>query len=248
SVALLTVLAHLRRVLDFSVTAVTVDPGFEGGGGSVGNGQNGEKSALEDNEKNIGNAAGDTGENALENIAKNALAPAVETATAGAAAGEYAALEALCRSLEVPFVLKRTNLWEWAGKQTRPCSLCARLRRGALHSAAVAAGCDTVALGHHMNDAAETFLMNLLDGRRLACFAPKATLDHRGLTLIRPFVFVPERDIAAFVKAAGLPVLPSRCPVDGDTRRAEAKEWLAMLSSPEKNIVAAMQKARLSGW
>lgn len=69
-----------------------------------------------------------------------------------------------------------------------------------------------VALGHHQNDAAETFLMNLLEGGTLDCFSPKSYLDRRQLTLIRPMIFLDEKEIAAYCLQAGLPVVKSRCP------------------------------------
>ena len=113
-------------------------------------------------------------------------------------------------------------------------------------------GCNVVALGHHQDDAAQTFLMNLLGGGALGCFSPKTLLDRRGLTLIRPLVFLEEREIAAYVRRKGLPVVKSRCPADGHTRREEMKTLLQELSGRygplEARIVQAMQKADLDGW
>jgi tRNA(Ile)-lysidine synthase TilS/MesJ len=108
--------------------------------------------------------------------------------------------------------------------------MCARLRRGTLHRLAVEAGCHTVALGHHQDDAAQTVLMNLLSGGTLGCFSPKSYLDRSDVTLIRPLIFLKEREIEAFVRKNQLPVLPSRCPVDGKTHRQEVKELIAQLS------------------
>ena len=126
------------------------------------------------------------------------------------------------------------------------------MRRGALHAAAKEAGCRFVALGHHKNDAAETFLMNLLAGGTLACFSPKSYLDRRDLTLIRPLIFAQEADIARCAERAALPVVKSRCPVDGCTNRQRTKELLADLSAAygplNDKILSAMQKAGLSGW
>lgn len=168
---------------------------------------------------------------------------------------DYAAIAALCEQWEVPFVCKRTRLWnaiEEQGQTAHPCSLCARMRRGALHKAATEAGCTTLAVGHHMDDAAETFFMNLTEGATLACFSPKTELDRRGITQIRPFVFLSERQIAAAVAAEGLPIVKSRCPVDGCTNRAQAKRQLAELSArygamPQK-ILTALQKEGMNGW
>ena len=173
----------------------------------------------------------------------------------GGMPGDFTPIADLCARLEIPYVLRRTRLWEVVfeeRKEANPCSLCARMRRGALHRAAVEEGCRTVALGHHQDDAAETFLMNLLDGGTLACFAPRTELDRRGLTLIRPLIFLPEREVASFARRAGLPVLPSRCPADGNTRRQQMKGLIASLSTSygplTGKITGAMQKNGLSGW
>lgn len=168
---------------------------------------------------------------------------------------DFSEIAALCERLEVPYICKRTRLWESIleqGQAEKPCSLCARMRRGALHKAAAEAGCNTVALGHHLDDAAETFFMNLTRGATVGSFSPKTELDRSGITLIRPLVFLPERTVAAVAKAEALPIVRSRCPVDGCTGRSEAKEELARLSGmygelPEK-IVAALQKSGLNGW
>lgn len=168
---------------------------------------------------------------------------------------DYGAIAALCETLDVPYTVRRTKLWdavrEKMGEHT-PCSLCARLRRGALHKAAVELGCRTVALGHHEDDAAETFLMSLLSGGTLECFAPKSYLDRREITLIRPMVFLKEAEIAAYVRREGLPVVKSRCPVDGCTNRQQMKDLIASLrpqyGDVAESIVHAMQKADLHGW
>lgn len=168
---------------------------------------------------------------------------------------DFGPVEALCRELEVPYHLRRTRLWEVVFQERReanPCSLCARMRRGALHRAAQECGCNVVALGHHQNDAAETFLMNLLEGGTLDCFSPKSYLDRRQLTLIRPMIFLEEKEIAAYCLQAGLPVVKSRCPADGCTGRQRTKELLASLSAQygplDAKILGAMQKAGIGGW
>lgn len=162
---------------------------------------------------------------------------------------DYTPIARLCKELQVPYVLRRTRLWEVVFQERResnPCSLCARMRRGALHKAAVEEGCSVVALGHHLDDAAQTFMMNLLSGGELGCFQPKSYLDRRGITLIRPMVFLREEQIERFVRREGLPVVKSACPVDGNTHRQRMKELLAGLSETygpvEEKIVAAMEK------
>lgn len=202
SVALLALLVELHRFYPrrFSLTAITLDPGFDG-------------------------------------------------------ESDYSELAALCEQWQVPYVLRRTHLWDVVqekGAGQAPCSLCARLRRGALHRTAIELGCRTVALGHHQDDAAETMLMNLLSGATLDCFSPKSYLDRREITLIRPLVFAQEREIEAYVRREKLPIVRSRCPVDGDTHRQRVKELIAGLSQDygevSEKIVAALQKAEIGGW
>ncbi len=168
---------------------------------------------------------------------------------------DYTPIAQLCERLDVPYTVRRTQLWDVVTEKQNgqtPCSLCARLRRGALHRAAQELDCRTVALGHHEDDAAETLMMSLLANASLDCFSPKSYLDRRELTLIRPMVFLKEREIAAYVKREGLPVISSRCPVDGCTNRQQTKELLASLSETygdvTEKIVQAMQKAKLNKW
>ena len=162
---------------------------------------------------------------------------------------DFSSITHLCEKLHIPYILQRTRLWQIVFEERResnPCSLCARMRRGALHKAAVEAGCHTVALGHHLDDAAETFMMNLLSGGELGCFSPKSYLDRRELTLIRPMVFLREREIETFVRKERLPVVPSSCPADGHTHRQRMRELLASLSQTygpiEEKIISAMEK------
>lgn len=169
--------------------------------------------------------------------------------------GDYTAIAELCERLDVPYVLRRTRLYDVVfveRAEKNPCSLCARMRRGALHKAAQNAGCNVVALGHHKDDAAETLLMNLLSGGRIDCFSPKSRLDRRQLTLIRPLIFADERQIAAAVRQQGLPVVKSACPADGCTNRQRTKELIKTLSAEygplTDKLLTAMQTADIAGW
>ncbi|MBO5798012.1 MAG: tRNA 2-thiocytidine biosynthesis protein TtcA [Clostridia bacterium] len=168
---------------------------------------------------------------------------------------DFSAVADWCRTLDVPYELRRTQLADTAVERAAgkpPCSLCAKMRRGVLHKTARELDCNVVALGHHKNDAAETVLMNLLEGGRFACFSPKTDLDRSGLTLIRPLIFMEEREIAAFAAKEGLPVVASRCPVDGHTNRQRAKELAASLSATygdvNDKILNALQTGRINGW
>ena len=168
---------------------------------------------------------------------------------------DYTPLEELCERISVRYVIKRTQIGPIifdVRKESNPCSLCARMRRGALHDAVKEAGCTKLALGHHMDDAVETFMMNLLNEARIGCFSPVTYLSRKDLTMIRPMVFARESDCARVVRRENLPVVKSQCPADGVTERQNVKE---LLTSLEKNyedvrqkILGAMQRSHLNGF
>ena len=173
----------------------------------------------------------------------------------GGIEGDYSAVEALCRKLGVPYVLERTKIGEIVfdvRKEEHPCSLCAKLRRGALHNAAKTAGCNKVALGHHFNDVVETFLMNLFIEGRVGCFAPKSYLDRRDITVIRPLVFAPESEIRRAIRREGIEVVKSVCPADGKTKREEMKEFIAAADKSDRGfsdrIFGALRRSGVDGW
>ncbi len=168
---------------------------------------------------------------------------------------DYSQVAAMCEQLAIPHIVERTHLWETVSQKSddqKPCSRCARMRRGTLHRVAVEAGCNVVALGHHQDDAAETLLMNLLSGATMACFSPKSELDRRGITLIRPMIYIQEKELAAFVQREKLPLVPSCCPVDGCTARQEMKDLIKGLSAAygdvNHKLTAALKKGHISRW
>ena len=168
---------------------------------------------------------------------------------------DFSPLTDWCASLGVPHIIRRTRLWEIVfeeRKEPNPCSLCSRMRRGVLHRAAKEEGCRSIALGHHRDDAAETFLMNLLEGGTLSCFSPKSYLSNRDLYLIRPLLFLSEKQVAPAARRLQLPVVPTGCPADGQTNRQQTKELIARLSQTygpvDAKILTALQKSGLSGW
>ncbi|MBQ5995167.1 MAG: tRNA lysidine(34) synthetase TilS [Clostridia bacterium] len=169
--------------------------------------------------------------------------------------GNYDEIKRLCEELKVDYVIKSTRLWEVIfveRKEKNPCSLCAKMRRGILHDAAKEAGCNKVALGHHLDDAAETFMMNLLSGGRVACFSPVSYLSEKKLYLIRPMVLIEEREIEKSARRNKLPVVKSKCPADKVTNRQRTKELLASLEKEypmlRQKIIGAMQSDNVSGW
>ena len=168
---------------------------------------------------------------------------------------DYSEIEELCRKLDVEYVIKRTQLAEVIfdiRKESNPCSLCARMRRGALHDAAKAAGCNKIALGHHLDDVAETFIMNLFNGGTLDCFMPVTYLSRKDIYMIRPMIFARESDCARVVRKENLPVIKSKCPADGTTERQEVKEFLTSLEKKYGNvrekILGAMQRKEINGY
>ena len=173
----------------------------------------------------------------------------------GGEEGDYSQIEELCKKLDVEYIIKRTQLAEVIfdiRKESNPCSLCARMRRGALHDAAKEAGCNKIALGHHLDDVAETFIMNLFNGGTLDCFMPVTYLSRKDIYMIRPLIFARESDCARVVRRENLPVVKSKCPADGHTERQEVKEFLSSLEKKygdvRHKILGAMQKKEINGY
>lgn len=173
----------------------------------------------------------------------------------GGKATDYAPLEELFAKLEVPFEIRRSNIGAVVfdvRKEPNPCALCAKMRRGLLHDTAKELGCNKVALGHHLDDAIETFYMNLWGEGRLGCFSPVTYLSRKDLTMIRPMILATESDIRRAVKHESLPVVKSACPADGATRRQEMKEYVADMCRKDRafrqKMLGAMQSANLDGW
>ena len=144
------------------------------------------------------------------------------TVDLGFSGADYSEIEELCRRLAVEYRVVPTEIGKVVfdiRREKNPCSLCAKMRRGALHAAAKEMGCTSVALGHHFDDAAETFMLNLFYEGRIGCFSPVTYLSNTGLYLIRPMLYVPEKQIRYFAARANLPVVASKCPANGNTER-----------------------------
>ena len=126
------------------------------------------------------------------------------------------------------------------------------MRRGSLHAAAVNAGCNKVALGHHYDDAVETFMMNLFFEGRIGCFSPKSYLSNRRITLIRPLIYAQEKDVRYFARRQALPVTESLCPEDHATEREKMKQLLHTLERDNEGlrhrIFHAMCKSEVDGF
>ena len=168
---------------------------------------------------------------------------------------DYSAIEDLCKRLDVPFTLVPTQISQVIfdhRKESNPCSLCAKMRRGALNQAIVDRGLNKLALGHHYDDAVETFIMNLLFEGRIGCFQPVTDLDRMGVVQIRPMLYLHEKTVDNFVRKMDLPVLENRCPVDKSTKREEVKQLVFDLSKQypdlKDRIFGAMQRLPLPEW
>ncbi len=116
-------------------------------------------------------------------------------------------------------------------KEKNPCALCANMRRGALHQAALKLKCNKVALGHHLDDAINTFLLNLIYTGKMDTFKPVTYLDRTDLYMIRPMITLPEAILVSLVRRENLPLLKNPCPVSGKTKRSEMETLLEQLST-----------------
>ena len=168
---------------------------------------------------------------------------------------DYTVLQQLCDRLDVPFVIKRTELADIIfniRKESNPCSLCAKMRRGILHDVAIENGCNKVALGHHMDDAVETFFMNLLKGGNISSFFPVTYMSRKNLYIIRPMVLATEALVAGAVKHSALPVVKSKCPMDHTSEREKTKELVRNLNKEypqlREKVIGALQRRGLDNW
>lgn len=154
-------------------------------------------------------------------------------------------LQKICDDLEIPFYVEKSNAKEIVfdiRKEKNPCSLCANLRRGVINSIAIREGCNKIALGHNQDDVLETFLLNLLYTGNIGTFSPVSYMDRSKITLIRPLIYMPEKEARRFVKKNNLSVMAKVCPMDGTSKREDMKQLIFTLT---KNI--PMIRANLFG-
>lgn len=168
---------------------------------------------------------------------------------------DFTPVSRLCETLGVPHTVVKTRLKEIIfdiRRESNPCSLCAKMRRGALHDAALARDCRVIALGHNRDDAVETLLLSEIYEGRISCFLPVTYLDRKDVTVIRPMMYAPEKLVRACARSMALPVVENPCPANGNTKRQYVKELLRTLDreSPglEERLFGAMQRLPLEGW
>jgi len=173
----------------------------------------------------------------------------------GLGAPDYSAVADLCESLEIPYIIKKTQIGEIIfeyRKEKNPCALCAKMRRAVLANTCVETGCNKLALGHHRDDAIDTLILSLLHEGRFKTFHPCSTMSRTGITVIRPLVYLPESHVKHMQKVLNLPVVKSNCPVDGKTERAAAAQLLAsvktMFPDASDRILHALQHEPYELW
>lgn len=168
---------------------------------------------------------------------------------------DYTEIGNLCQELNVPSHIVKTEIGPIIfdhRKEKNPCSMCAKMRRGALNQAILDLGYHKLALGHHYDDAVETFMMSLIYEGRISCFQPVTDLDRTGIIQIRPMLYIHEKTVDNFAKRMNLPIIENRCPVDKTTKREEIKQLIYELSETypdlKERIFGAMQRLPLPEW
>ena len=164
-------------------------------------------------------------------------------------------LQETCKNIGVEYVEAQSYIKDIVfdiRKEKNPCSLCANLRRGILNSTAIEHGCNKIALGHNEDDVLETFFLNLLYAGNISTFAPVSYMDRSKITLIRPMIYLSEREIRKFIKRQNITVMPKSCPMDGVSKREYMKELIAKLvldiPTVRANIMGAIKRANINGW
>ncbi len=168
---------------------------------------------------------------------------------------DFTAVASLCEKLEINYTIVESEIAEIVfehRKESNPCSLCAKMRKGAFNTKAKELGCNKEAYAHHYDDVIETLLMSLIYEGRIHCFSPVTYLDRSDITLIRPLIYVEEADIKGFRNAYQLPVVKNPCPVDGYTKREYIKQLIKTLGAESpglrERLFHAVQNSGIQGW
>lgn len=160
----------------------------------------------------------------------------------------------LCQDMEVPYHIVKTDIGKIIfedRKESNPCSLCAKMRKGALNTAIRELGCNKVAYAHHKDDVVETMMMSLIYEGRFHTFRPVTYLDRMNLTVIRPLIYMQEADVIGFIHKYDVPVVKSPCPADGHTKREYIKTLLREINRETPGVKERMFTAiqsKLEGW
>ena len=191
----------------------------------------------------------------LQNFFSKKFSLEAITLTLGMGECDLSYTKKLCEELGINYTIIETQIGKIVfevRKEENPCSLCANLRRGALHNAAKELGCNKVALGHHRDDVIETFMLSTLYEGRIHTFSPVTFLDEKELYVIRPLVYAEEKEIKGFIKANGIIPIENSCKANGETKRQDIKELINTLGKSNKhikaNIFGAIKRAGIDGW
>lgn len=177
------------------------------------------------------------------------------TLSMGIGEPDYSPVKQLCDDIGVEYIIEDTYIGKIvfeARQENNPCSLCANLRRGALNNAALRLGCNKVALAHNRDDAIETLLLSTFYEGRIHTFSPVTYLSRKDIHVIRPLLYVEEKQIRSFIKDNGIQVVHNPCPANGHTKRQYIKDLLTDLSLDNReiknNIFGAIKRSGLNGW
>jgi len=164
-------------------------------------------------------------------------------------------LEKLCKNLNIEYIVYNSNITQVVfdiRKEKNPCSLCANMRRGMLNSIAIENGCTKIALGHHSDDVIETFLMSIFLNGKIHTFSPVTYLSRSDVKVIRPFIYVSEKDIKALARKLKFPVVGKCCPMDGYSKREYMKNLIKNLNHDipklKANLIGAIKRSNIQGW
>lgn len=164
-------------------------------------------------------------------------------------------VRSLCSELSVPFTVVPTDIGKIlfeTRKESNPCALCAKMRKGALNETAKQLGCNKIAYAHHRDDLIESMLLSLIYEGRFYAFSPKTFLDRTELTVIRPMIYVSEADVIGFKNRFSLPVCKNPCPVDGKTKREYVKQLTKQLNlqapGVKERLFHAITEGNIEGW
>ena len=177
------------------------------------------------------------------------------TVSLGFDGSDFTPMEELCKKIDVVYHVIDTQIGEIifdARKESNPCSLCAKMRKGALNNKADELGCNKIALGHNRDDIIETFMMSLIFEARISTFQPVSFLEKKKLFSIRPLMYVPESDIKGYIRKNNLPIIKNPCPANGNTKRQEMKDLIKDLcrkyDNADTKIFNAISRSKIDGW
>ena len=168
---------------------------------------------------------------------------------------DFSEIKKLCDENNIPYHTEKSDIKQIVfdiRKEENPCSLCANLRRGAMCTAAKNRGIDKIVYGHHYDDVINTFFLSLFFEGRIGCFSPVTYLERMDVTVLRPLIYVEERDIVRFCNANNIPVVKSTCPADKNTKREYVSNMVDMLEKEndgfKKRIFNAVKNSGIKGW